>query len=289
MEPRALPAARRRARPAVSTSWSTGSAPTDPAGGRPRLRSGQPDRRCWRERWPDADVLGIDSSPDMIAAARGDRGRPERPNLAFAVGDIADWQPGRRRPTSWSATPRCSGSPATTSVIRHWRPRCRSGGVDGVPGAGQLRRPVAPADARARRVSPRWARRLDPGVADHASTRCSSPTATPHLMLDCGWRPDVWETTYLHLLAGPDPVLDWVRGTGLRPILAALDPVDAREFEAEYAAGCARSTPPDDGPERARSSRSGGSSAWRTGSDARTTLGRCPKPCWPSRCCTTGS
>jgi trans-aconitate 2-methyltransferase len=37
------------------------------------------------------------------------------------------------------------------------------------------------------------------------------------------------------MLGGPDPVLDWVRGTGLRPILAALDEDDAREFSDTYA------------------------------------------------------
>lgn len=47
---------------------------------------------------------------------------------------------------------------------------------------------------------------------------------------------DVWETTYLHLLQGEDPVLDWVKGTGLRPVLDALaDDPEARDaFLTEY-------------------------------------------------------
>jgi trans-aconitate 2-methyltransferase len=40
----------------------------------------------------------------------------------------------------------------------------------------------------------------------------------------------------VHLLSGKDPVLQWVRGTGLRPVLAALSGEDAIRFEAEYAA-----------------------------------------------------
>ena len=47
---------------------------------------------------------------------------------------------------------------------------------------------------------------------------------------------DAWDTTYLHVLSGTDPVLEWVRGTGLRPVLAALPPDDAAEFEQQYAA-----------------------------------------------------
>jgi trans-aconitate 2-methyltransferase len=37
------------------------------------------------------------------------------------------------------------------------------------------------------------------------------------------------------VLQGPDPVAEWYRGTGLRPVLAALEPDQADEFVAEYA------------------------------------------------------
>jgi trans-aconitate 2-methyltransferase len=59
---------------------------------------------------------------------------------------------------------------------------------------------------------------------------------------DVGLRPDVWETTYLHVLAGPDPVLRWVSGTGARPVLQALPDGLRAEFEREYAAA---RRPPD--------------------------------------------
>ena len=45
---------------------------------------------------------------------------------------------------------------------------------------------------------------------------------------------DAWETTYLHMLPGPDPVVEWYRGTGLRPVLAALEPGQVERFVAEY-------------------------------------------------------
>jgi trans-aconitate 2-methyltransferase len=44
----------------------------------------------------------------------------------------------------------------------------------------------------------------------------------------------VWETTYLHVLDGEDAVLDWMTGTALRPVLAALDDDDAAAFLGEY-------------------------------------------------------
>jgi trans-aconitate 2-methyltransferase len=47
---------------------------------------------------------------------------------------------------------------------------------------------------------------------------------------------DGWETTYIHILQGTDPVLEWVKGTALRPVLAALQTDKPRaEFLAQLA------------------------------------------------------
>ena len=45
---------------------------------------------------------------------------------------------------------------------------------------------------------------------------------------------DIWETEYLHVLEGEDPVLEWVRGSGLRPILQGLSDADREIYIAEY-------------------------------------------------------
>ena len=89
--------------------------------------------------------------------------------------------------------------------------------------------------------SPRWKNSLT-GILRH-----EDPVGTPEeyagLLLRAGLAADVWETTYLHVLAGPDPVLEWLRGTGLRPIHAALPPAEVAQFEAEFAAHAARRVP----------------------------------------------
>ena len=54
------------------------------------------------------------------------------------------------------------------------------------------------------------------------------------MLAGAGCEVDVWETTYLHVLPGEDPVLEWYKGSGLRPVLSALDPAQAAGFLAEY-------------------------------------------------------
>jgi trans-aconitate 2-methyltransferase len=55
------------------------------------------------------------------------------------------------------------------------------------------------------------------------------------LLLEGGCTAEAWTTVYEHVLHGEDPVLEWVRGAALRPVLDALAGGEAREFEAEYA------------------------------------------------------
>jgi trans-aconitate 2-methyltransferase len=57
------------------------------------------------------------------------------------------------------------------------------------------------------------------------------------VLSEAGLSTDVWETTYLHVLTGEDPVLGWVRGSVLRPVLTALDEQEAAVLTEEYAAG----------------------------------------------------
>ena len=64
------------------------------------------------------------------------------------------------------------------------------------------------------------------------------------LLARAGFEVDAWETTYLHVLHGDNAVLDWYRGTGLRPVIAALPPGQADEFLADYRARMNEAYPP---------------------------------------------
>jgi len=66
--------------------------------------------------------------------------------------------------------------------------------------------------------------------------QAADPAEYLDLLAGHGFSVDAWETTYLHVLTGEDPVLRWYKGTGLRPVIAALGRDEAAEFVAEYGA-----------------------------------------------------
>lgn len=189
------------------------------------------------ERWPGALVRGIDSSPEMLSKAEALA--ETAVNLEFSLGDIATWAP----------------SPETDVVVSNaalqWIPEHREllpGWLDALsPGAwfalqvpGNFRSPSHTL-MRELAESPAWAGKLG-GVLRHADA-VAEPARYLEIMLDAGCAADAWETTYLQLLPGENPVFEWVRGTGLRPVLAALAGEDAARFEAEYAALLAKAYP----------------------------------------------
>jgi trans-aconitate 2-methyltransferase len=79
--------------------------------------------------------------------------------------------------------------------------------------------------------SPRW-RGLLTDVEQNR--QAAQPEEYLSLLAGLGMSVDAWETTYLHVLTGPDPVTEWYKGTGLRPVLSVLAPEDAAAFVAEY-------------------------------------------------------
>lgn len=102
-----------------------------------------------------------------------------------------------------------------------------------LPGPRQLRRPQ-PHPARGTAPQPRWRDLLGD---DAVRAGVHPPERYLDALVAAGCTPDVWETTYRTLLPGPDPVLDWVKGTALRPVLTRLaDPDRRAAFLAEYGA-----------------------------------------------------
>ncbi|HEY7048607.1 MAG TPA: trans-aconitate 2-methyltransferase [Jatrophihabitantaceae bacterium] len=177
------------------------------------------------DRWPGATVEGVDSSPEMIASAT-------TPGVSFRVSDIESWQPAVDTDVVVSNAA-FQWVPSHRDLLRRWADALPSGAWLAWQVPGNFDQP-SHALMRATAATPRWKDQMD-GVLRHGDP-VDSPEQYATLLLEAGWQVDAWETTYVHVLSGPDPVLEWVRGTGLRPALAALaTDADRAEFEAEYA------------------------------------------------------
>lgn len=195
------------------------------------------------DRWPAADVLGVDSSLDMIGAA----GAHARPGLRFAVGSIADWDPPPIDVIVSNAA--LQWVPDHIGLLPAWAKALRPGGAIAfqVPRSTGMR---SGAVFQAVAARPRWAALLAGAAAGTGPRSAGSPVRPVAEYIDvlatAGLTVDAWETTYHHVLQGPDPVLEWFAGTGLRPYLDALrdDPAARADFRAEVGALLREEYPP---------------------------------------------
>ena len=92
---------------------------------------------------------------------------------------------------------------------------------------------------------PRWAALS--GGRDRATLGSFGPAEYTDLLAPLGYVVNAWETTYLHLLPNPpqggSAVLEWVKGTALRPVLAQLSAPKTTDFLAEYGQELLRAYP----------------------------------------------
>jgi trans-aconitate 2-methyltransferase len=187
-------------------------------------------------RWPRAHVEGIDSSPDMIERAS----RLHTEQLTFRLSDVAQWRPGGDVDVVISnATLQWVPNPA--ELLRAWASDLTAGGWLAIQVPANF---DAPSHALMRELAHtrRWRDRLDGVFRHHDAVR--APAEYAQLFLDAGLDADAWETTYIHRLQGEDPVVSWLRGTGLRPVLDRLSDVDGADFVRHYSALARDAYPP---------------------------------------------
>jgi trans-aconitate 2-methyltransferase len=179
------------------------------------------------QRWPGAEVLGIDNSPEMIGSALAGPGRQRR--LSFELADVRGWQ--AHQPVDVIVSNAVlQWVPDHLDVIAKWPAMLSPGGWLAFQLPGNFDQPTHAILLDLVR-SDRWQPLLS-GV--RLNRQAHHPGEYLDLLAGAGCRVDAWETTYLHVLAGPDPVVEWYRGTGLRPVLAALGDEQAEEFVEEY-------------------------------------------------------
>jgi trans-aconitate 2-methyltransferase len=185
-------------------------------------------------RFPDAEIVGIDNSVEMLVAARA-----RLPTIAFEKHDIGAWRPSFA-PDLIFANAALQWLPNHHELI----PRLMSFLAD--DGCLAIQMPdnrQEPSHALMRMVAADgpWADRLVPV----AKTRGLINIYSDYY---CWLRPlsrsvEIWQTTYVHPLPGVGAVVDWFRGSALRPFLNPLDVCEREEFIARYMRGLAESYP----------------------------------------------
>lgn len=175
------------------------------------------------ERFPEAQVLGIDSSAEMLARAR----QQPHPRVTWLHADAATWQPAQ--PIDLLFSNAClQWLPGHDQLLPRLLAQCSTLAVQ------MPRNFDAPSHVLAREVGAAgpWAPAL-------AGIWREQPVAEPQAYwrwLQPGCKSlDVWQTEYLHALQGDDPVLQWVSGTLLTPVHAVLQGQLLQDFRAAYA------------------------------------------------------
>jgi trans-aconitate 2-methyltransferase len=194
-----------------------------------------------QDRWPEARVIGIDSSAEMI-----DRALPLAipGRLEFVQQDVREWRPDAPVDVLLSNAT-LQWVPGHVDLFRRFIGALSPGGVFAFQVPANFTEPshTILADLAA---SERWRDVLGQLVT---YPPVLAPDAYLSAVAATGARPDVWETTYLHVLHGPDAVLQWLRATGLRPALTALaatgHPGDTEEFLASYSSLLTAAYPTD--------------------------------------------
>ena len=175
-------------------------------------------------RWPHAELTGLDSSPDMIAKARG-----AHPGWHWQSADIAEWTNGQD-----------SFDVVFSNAAMQWVP-------DHQNVFARLLEHVAPGGALAVQMPHNYdaeAHRLMREVASHFPATGSVREWFTHpiglyydVLAPLSGHVDLWSTEYIHVMERPGDIVEWYKGTGMRPFLDALSTDAEREaFTAEYLA-----------------------------------------------------
>lgn len=201
--------------------------------------------RTLLHRWPDADVIGVDSSPQMIEAAKTSaESNPPAGQLAFVHQDLRDWA---------AHAAAASHDLIVSNAALHWVPDhlqllpavvdvLAPGGWLAIQIPGNFEAPLHTILRELATSSP-YAEFAGDAVGGFTAPDAADYLAALHGL---GCAVDAWETTYLQVLHGRDPVFEWISGTGARPVLHSLPARLREDFEREYRARLRAAYPPAD-------------------------------------------
>lgn len=175
------------------------------------------------KRWPSAAIEAVDSSPEMVEAARG-RG------VDAVVGDVSAWSP---KPDTdvVLANAVLQWIPEHVELVVRWAGELASGSWIAFQVPGNF---DAPSHIAVREVARReqFAKSLQ-DLRFGAGKIVETPVRYAEILTDAGCSVDTWETTYTHELSGADPVLGWISGTALTEVKARLSADEYQQFRAQ--------------------------------------------------------
>jgi len=166
-----------------------------------------------RDRWPAAQLEAVDSSPEMVEAARG-RGIDAR------VGDIDAWHPAPDTDVVLSNAA-LQWVPTHRELLVRWATELPAGAWIAIQVPGNFDAPSHVA-VRELAASPSWAEVLG-DYPFRVGKVVDQPAEYANRLADAGCAVDTWETTYIHQLTGATPVLDWISGSALTAVQSQLD------------------------------------------------------------------
>ena len=176
-------------------------------------------------RWPEARVIGIDDSEEMLRKAA-----ERASNIEWEVGDIGAWEPNKPAELIFTNAA-LHWIPGHTDLFTRLMSSVRPGGVLAV----QMPRnfgAVSHTSISEAALNGPWRSKLEPILRP-------APVEPPPFYIDILSTKtsslDVWETEFMQVLNGDNPVKEWTKGTWLMPLLNALEEPERSEFEAAYA------------------------------------------------------
>ena len=176
-------------------------------------------------RFPQAQVIGLDSSPDMLRKAS------ERlPNCIFVQGDIATWKPDSNTELIFSNAV-LQWLPDHQPVMRRLLEALPKGGVLAVQMPDNTREPGLVFQREVGESGP-W--RDHPEIKAAARKDLSPPEAYYDLLKPVCSRIEIWHSVYNHVMPSPQAITEWFKGSSLQPFLSPLDASAREKFLAAY-------------------------------------------------------
>jgi trans-aconitate 2-methyltransferase len=175
------------------------------------------------QRWPDAKVTGVDSSPEMLEGAR-----KAHPSADWVLSDLRTYEPDGPVDVVFA------------NAVFQWLP-------DHEKLLTKLLGWLAPGGAlafqmpyNANEPTHRIMRELSGWAAKVASVKRDAPVETPEFYYDVlaprARSVDIWQTRYEQVMADGKAIVEWVKGTGLRPFLEALPSEERDAYLKDYTA-----------------------------------------------------